>query len=79
MGAKNPGTIKRQKEKTMNYLTKLYVMLVTFMGSLKDRKGQTLVEYALLLALIAIVCITVVTLLGNKATNVYSNVAASLQ
>lgn len=63
----------------MNYLTKLYVMLATFFGSLKDRKGQTLVEYALLLALIAIVCIAVVTLLGNKASNVYSNVAASVK
>lgn len=63
----------------MNYFTKLYVMLVTFMGSLKNRKGQTLVEYALLLALIAIVCIAVVTLLGNKTTNIYSNVAASLK
>ena len=59
----------------MNQLTKLYVMLTTLMGSLKDRKGQTLVEYALLLALIAIVVIAVVTLLGGKANNVYSNIA----
>lgn len=62
----------------MNYLTQQYVKLITFLGSIKDRKGQTLVEYALLLALIAIVCIAVVTLLGGKAKNVYSNVAASV-
>jgi len=62
----------------MNYLTKMYVMLITFMGTLKNRKGQTLVEYALLLALIAIVVIVVVTLLGNKANNVYSNIDGHL-
>ena len=59
----------------MNYLTKMYVMLITFMGTLKNRKGQTLVEYALLLALIAIIVIAVVTLLGGKANNVYSTIS----
>jgi len=59
----------------MNYLTKLYVMFISFMGTLKNRKGQTLVEYALLLALIAIIVIAVVTLLGQKANNVYSTIS----
>lgn len=62
----------------MNYLTKLYVMLTCYLGTLKNRKGQTLVEYALLLALIAVVVIAVVTLIGGKANNVYSKVAGSL-
>ena len=62
----------------MNQLTKLYVSLAAMMCQLKDRKGQTLVEYALLLALIAIVVIAVVTILGNKANNVYSQIQASL-
>ena len=62
----------------MNQLTKLYIMLTTFMGSLTNRKGQTMVEYALLLALIAIVVIAVVTLIGEKACTKYSTVGSAL-
>ena len=38
-----------------------------------DEKGASLVEYALLVALIAIVCIAAITLLGNAASNQLSN------
>ena len=34
--------------------------------TLKDRHGQSLVEYALILALVAIVVITALTALGGK-------------
>lgn len=62
----------------MDQITKFYVKLATLLAPLKDRKGQGLVEYALLLALIAIVVIAAVTLLGNKANNVYSLVGNKL-
>jgi Flp pilus assembly pilin Flp len=40
----------------------------------KLREGQTLVEYSLILAIIAVVMIAVMTLLGNKIIVVFSAV-----
>lgn len=40
--------------------------------------GQGLVEYALILVLIAIVVIGVLTLLGGKVSGVFSRIGASL-
>jgi pilus assembly protein Flp/PilA len=40
--------------------------------------GVTLVEYALLLALIAIVCIVAITLVGGNASNTLNTAATSL-
>lgn len=62
----------------MEQITKFYVKLATLLAPLKDRKGQGLVEYALLLALIAIVVIAAVTMIGGKACNVYSKISGSL-
>ena len=62
----------------MEKITMFYVKLATLLSPLKDKKGQGLVEYALLLALIAIVVIAAVTLIGGKANNVYSKIGASL-
>lgn len=62
----------------MNYLTKLYVMLGTFLGSLKDRKGQTLVEYALILVLIAIAIMVAMNFLAGSTGNVYNKVGTTL-
>jgi pilus assembly protein Flp/PilA len=42
-------------------------------------KGATLVEYALLVALIAVLCIAAVTLIGQRASQKFSTVASSLQ
>ena len=45
--------------------------------SLKE-KGQGLVEYAIILALIAIVVIAVMSILGGKVKNVFSQISNSL-
>jgi pilus assembly protein Flp/PilA len=45
----------------------------------KDERGASLVEYALLVALIAVVCIVAVTLLGKNASSKFSSVGSSLQ
>ena len=42
---------------------------------LKAEDGPTAVEYAVMLALIIVVCISAITLLGNNAKATFSNVA----
>lgn len=44
----------------------------------KDERGASLVEYALLIALIAVVCIVAVTFLGQSASSGFSNAGTSL-
>ena len=45
----------------------------------RSEVGASLVEYALLLALIAVVCIVAVGLLGGNAKNKFNSVGSSLQ
>ena len=45
----------------------------------RDDKGASLVEYALLVALIAVVCIAAVTTLGKSASSKFSTVGASIR
>ena len=40
-----------------------------------EEDGPTAVEYAVMLALIVVVCITAITTLGGNANKVFSNVA----
>lgn len=42
---------------------------------LRDDDGATMVEYALMLALIAIVCIVAVTAIGNGANGIFNSIA----
>lgn len=44
----------------------------------KREKGATMVEYALMAALVAVVCIAAVTLLGNQASTQFSRIASSI-
>ena len=54
-------------------------MLTTLWNALyTDESGQDLAEYALLIALIAIVVIAAVTLLGGNIQTVFNNIAAAL-
>jgi len=41
---------------------------------IKDESGPTAVEYAVMLALIIVVCITAITTLGTNANNTFSYV-----
>jgi pilus assembly protein Flp/PilA len=45
----------------------------------KDEEGASLVEYALLVALIAVVCIVAITFLGKAASSKFSTVGSNLQ
>ena len=60
----------------LNHITALYVKMTE---ALKNEKGQTLVEYALILVLIAIVVIAMVTGIGKSSNTVYSKVNSALQ
>ena len=43
-----------------------------------DERGASLVEYALLVALIAVVCIVAVSFLGRKASSNFNTVVSSI-
>jgi len=45
---------------------------------LSSEDGPTAVEYAVMLALIIIVCLVAITSVGTKASTTFSNLAASL-
>lgn len=44
-----------------------------------DESGQDLVEYALLLVLIALVAVAAVTLVGTEVQNIFNDAASKLQ
>jgi pilus assembly protein Flp/PilA len=44
----------------------------------KTDRGASLVEYALLVALIAVVCIVAITFLGQKASSKFSSVGSAV-
>jgi pilus assembly protein Flp/PilA len=60
-------------------LTKMYTTVMSRIIYLKSRRGQTLVEYGLILALVSIVVIAVLTLLGNQLKNVFSKITNTLR
>jgi pilus assembly protein Flp/PilA len=43
-----------------------------------DERGASLVEYALLVALIAVVCIVAITFLGSSASNKFSTLGSGV-
>ena len=56
-----------------------YEFLATWLRArFEDEKGASLVEYALLVALIAVVCIAAVTLLGKNASSKFDSVGQSI-
>ena len=56
-------------------MKKLGNALVKF---LKNEDGPTAVEYAVMLALIIVVCIAAITTLGTNANNTFSTVATKI-
>lgn len=47
-------------------------------GLVKDDEAATMVEYALMLGLIAVVCIAAVTLIGTNANTIFTNIKNNL-
>lgn len=59
----------------LKLFTSLQLMLAR---ALDEEEGQGLTEYALILALIAVIAIAALTLLGGKVTSVLSTAANSI-
>src|SRR5436190_22460004 len=80
--ASSPGTgggrhqTHREQHQTM--ITSYEFLATWLRARFDDEKGASLVEYALLVALIAVVCIAAVTLLGKDASSKFSTVGASI-
>jgi len=53
-------------------------MISALKSLVRDESGATLVEYGLLLALIALVAIATMTTLGTNIKNLFSNAASDL-
>jgi pilus assembly protein Flp/PilA len=57
-------------------MSKLIVSVRKFLGS--KQEGATMVEYGLMLALIAAVCLAAVALVGTNASTMFNSIAGSL-
>jgi pilus assembly protein Flp/PilA len=45
----------------------------------KDEQGAALVEYGMLVGLIAVICVVAITLLGQEVSNAFSIIASDLK
>jgi pilus assembly protein Flp/PilA len=45
----------------------------------RDERGATMVEYGIMVALIAAVCITAVTAVGGQVNTVFNNIVTALK
>jgi pilus assembly protein Flp/PilA len=53
-------------------------MLSTLKSMIRDEEGATMVEYGLLIALIAMVALAAVTLLGHNLSSLFNTVAGTI-
>ena len=53
--------------------------LVSLMRAWRDRRGQDLIEYALMASLIALVLVTVLTNLGKRLSTEFSEISSVLK
>lgn len=60
-------------------MTSSVQFFATWVRAHASDRGASLVEYALLVALIAIVCIAAITMLGNNSSSTLDSTAQSLQ
>jgi pilus assembly protein Flp/PilA len=52
--------------------------LNAYVNARRDEEGQGLVEYALIIFLVAVVCVAAVTLLGTTVAAVFTSITGSL-
>jgi len=61
----------------MVYLMKEFIRMLSILGA-RQEKGQTLIEYALIIALIVIVVIAAMLLLGPQIATLYNTITTTL-
>jgi pilus assembly protein Flp/PilA len=65
----------QKKEENMRLLNEALLRVMTWA---RRDEGQTLVEYALIIALISIAAIAVMVLLGGKISSTFTNITGHL-
>ena len=53
-------------------------LVLRMVARLQAEKGQTMVEYGLILALVSVVAITILITLGGKVTETFSSASGAL-
>ena len=53
-------------------------VITTLRGFARDEQGQDLLEYALLISLIALVCVIAITSAGTNVNTIFQNIATAL-
>jgi Flp pilus assembly pilin Flp len=66
--------MKKQK----GFIKSIVVCISSIACIANDKRGATLIEMALYIALVVIVCIAVVTTLGDKLQSVFQTIVSSL-
>ena len=61
-----------------NVISRIELMMLEGFSLPRREEGQTLVEYALILVLIAVVVVAVVATLGGTIKSVFTNVSSSI-
>lgn len=56
----------------------MYQMIERLKSIVRREEGQDLLEYALLIALIAIVCVGAITLAGTNVRDAFNSIAGSI-
>lgn len=59
-------------------MNSILALVTTLFSRLKREEGQALVEYGLILALVAVVVVGVLVVLGHTVSNTLNNVANSV-
>jgi pilus assembly protein Flp/PilA len=77
-GIKHAGFGRNITERGNKMRDTLLKQYVKFQGLKNGEEGQDLVEYALLIALIALVCISGVNNVASAVNTVFSNISSSL-
>src|SRR5271167_4884644 len=68
--------LQKGGESTM--INKVITRAKSALRRMKSKKGQTLVEYALILAFISVVAISVLIALGNQVKGVFTTITSQL-
>ena len=63
--------LRTRRREAMEFISRLRSFV-------RDEEGQDLLEYALLIALIALVCVGAVALAGTKVSQVFTNIAGQI-